>query len=391
MGGLVIGILLVVMIVALVSQTGWGRERALGFTLKTLGGQLNGKLIVERLEGNLLTGARLYEITLNDADGDLFLSADSAYLDYQLPTFFGGDIVIERLVVYDPDLYLRKLPGDTAWNYQEIFADTTPSTGNPRATLVDLAEFVDGLVIVRGTWEPEGDLTGTAREVAIEEALSDTSRLLVERVPGGFVRTMRFEELDAVASRILISGDERGGKYLQIDNISTLAYVWATPARIERGRGEVLLRGDLVQFRATPLVLPESQAALWGTVSFTDDAPRYDVHARGEEVALSDLQWIYPPFPSEGTVTGDLWFETRDEGMFYEVHDLTLRAPGTVIEGEASLVFGDTLRFLNADLEAEPLRVETVQQMLPIDIPVEGLRIGAAEIHALDDPGESGN
>lgn len=386
-GGIILGALLVVAGVSLVSQTSWGRERALTFTLGALGGQVNGDLDVARLDGNLLTGAYLYEITLLGPDGDLFVQADSAYIDYKLPTFFGGDIVIERLVVYDAEVYILKMPGDTIWNYQAIFSDTTTSKGQPRAILIDQGEFHESLVIVRGPWEPLED-GGRAREREIDVALSDTSRLLVERVDSGFVRTMRFEELDAVISRTLISSAERAGNYIQFDDISTNAYVWATPIQIDRGRGEVTLQGDLVKFRAAPVVFSESEAAVWGSVSFAGPEPRYDVHARGNEVALADLQWIYPPFPSEGTVTGDLWFETRPDGMFYEIHDLILRAPGTVVEGDAALIFGDTLRFLDANLNANPLRVETIQQMLPLEVPVEGLRIGSVEIHALDEPAD---
>ena len=128
LGGMLGAMVLIGAILMAFTQTDRGRARILAITLETLGGQLSdsSKLVVERLEGGLFTGARMYGIVLTDPAGRTMVASDSAYIDYQLPTFFGGDVVIDRLVLYHPDVLLYRLPGDSLWNYQAVLQDTTP-------------------------------------------------------------------------------------------------------------------------------------------------------------------------------------------------------------------------------------------------------------------------
>ena len=43
---------------------------------------------------------------------------------------------------------------------------------------------------------------------------------------------------------------------------------------------------------------------------------------------------------------------------------------------------GDSLLFSDISLRADPLDVNTVQAMLPVEVPVRGLRIGSVEIRS---------
>jgi hypothetical protein len=61
-------------------------------------------------------------------------------------------------------------------------------------------------------------------------------------------------------------------------------------------------------------------------------------------------------------------------------HDADVRAPGTHVVGSFGMQVGDTLRFMDVDLKAEPVRVSTIERMLPEGLPVRGLTLGGAEI-----------
>jgi hypothetical protein len=379
LGGIATGILLAALLVGFLTQTTPGHKRVLELTLQALGGQVNGRLTIDRVTGNLLTGARLYNLGLYEEDGTPLLLADSARIEYQLPALVGGDVVLDYLVLYDAELYVYREPGDTAWNYQRVFPPSE-NTGPGRATVIQRGRLVNTSVVVRSEWEPDEQLTGAARERAIAEAVADTSRLVVDRVPGGVVRTMRFRLDEVLLSRAVIAPEERGGRYFAIDSLAGTAWIWRDPLRIRALEGQLALRNDRVEFQAAPVLLPSSRLAARGVVDLSGEEMRFDITVLGERLALSDLQWLYPQFPQQGQVELRLTLETRPEGTLYLARDMRFESPGALIVGDLGMIVGDTIRFLNTALEAPVLDIPAVEAMLPTELPVEGLRIGRMEI-----------
>jgi hypothetical protein len=72
--------------------------------------------------------------------------------------------------------------------------------------------------------------------------------------------------------------------------------------------------------------------------------------------------------------------ETRDDGTLFLARDMRFRAPGTRLAGGFGMIAGDTLKFVDVDLRADPLDVAILEGMLPDSLPVRGLRIGSVEI-----------
>src|SRR5690606_25844075 len=152
-------------------------------------------------------------------NGEVMVAADSAYIEYRLASFLGGDIVINDLVLYHPDVLLYRTPGDSVWNYQAVLQDTPqapPDSGRARPTLLHALRMVDGEVTIRLPWEPADDVSDAERQQEIEEALADESRLAVESVPGGYLRTIVARVTDATLEALTIVADERGGTYLRV-------------------------------------------------------------------------------------------------------------------------------------------------------------------------------
>lgn len=383
LAGVVLAVVLAALAIGLVTQTDRGRARVLTYTVEALGGGLNGTLVIDRLEGNVLTGARLHGFALYQLDGRPFLVADSAHVEYDLPTFLGGDLVIDRLTIFRGTLWLKRFPADTMWNYQEVLLDTTESVGPGRATLIDRMELVDARIEVRMPWEPEVELGSTGYTRAEIEAFADTSRVVLEPAPGGYARRMSFSLRNAVLRKLTVAPDERGGSYLELEDAAGRLWLHRhTPLVVEGASGQLALREGVVYYRAPRILLPSAPVESAGVIDLSGGDPRYDLFLEGRRVRTGDLRWLHTGLPDEGSVSARFWFETRPGGLRFLVRDGRLVLPDTRIQGSFGLQLGDTLRILEADLEAEPLDMRTVQRLLPGDLPIEGLRIRSAVVES---------
>jgi hypothetical protein len=383
--GLVIAGIIGVAMVLSFSQTGWGRAQILGYTLQTLGGRLNGQLTIERLEGNLITGARIYQLALRDHDGVPLALVDSAYIQYRVATLLGGDVVITRLVLYDVRIDIFRMPGDTVWNYQEILRDPDPDPeAPPGATLIERMRLHNTHVRIRGPIEPDPRLSPARWERELSEMLAD-DRWMIEEVPGGHLREMLFDIHGAAISELFIGPDERGGIYLELTEGSADVRLWRDPPLEVRGaRAQLHLHDGIVNYSAPEIVLPNTRGESVGRIDLRGDRPMYDVVVTTPAFALADLRWLYPWLPEDpaaGRGSLRLWIEDRPDDLLVLAQDVVLEMPDTHITGQFGVLTGpDVFRFVDVDLEASPLNVESVERLLPADLPVEGLRIGSAVI-----------
>lgn len=386
--GIAIALVLGFATIAAISQTRWGRDQVLAYTLTALGGRLNGQLTIADLDGNLITGARLYEIALRDPDGTPLALIDSAYVRYQVATFLGGDVVITRLEAYQADINIFRMPGDTLWNYQRILQDPTPGPGgDPRATLIERLIAHDAHVVITMPVEPDERLSEARQAEELEMMLADTARYAIEQVPGGYLQTNTVDVADAEVTELYIGGEERGGLYVEVVDAVAEVRLWLEPPLEVRGvTAQLHLNEGVLNYEAPRVVLPNSTGASVGRIDLTGDRPLYDIFIASDQFALADLRFLYPWLPDdpeEGTGEARLWVEDREDGLLVLARDLELRMPGTRLVGSFGIITDaatEGLRFVDVELEAEPLRVESVEQLLPEDLPVEGLVIGGATI-----------
>jgi hypothetical protein len=387
--GVAIAIVLGFAGILLLPQTQWGRSQVLAYTLRALGGRFDGILTIQRLEGSLITGARLYELALTDRDGVPLALVDSAHIQYRIATFIGGDVVITRLILWDAQIQLLRMPGDTLWNYQEILRDPTPDpTVDPAdaaATLIERLRLENTRVTIRGPLEPDPRLSPARWEEELRQILADTARFEVEEVPGGYLRTQWIDIAEANLAELYIGPDERGGIYLEVHDALADVRLWRDPPLELRSlRARLHLREGVVAYQATEVVLPNTWAESVGRVDLRGDRPMYDVYVTTPGFVLADLRWLYPWLPDDPAAGGGslrLRVEDRPDELLVLARDLVLEMPGTHVTGQFGvLVAPERLRFVDVDLEAEPLDVDSVEQLFPADLAVEGLRIGGAVI-----------
>jgi hypothetical protein len=392
LGGAAVGVLLVLLLLNVVARTERGHEFVLQRTLDALGKNLQGKLIVGSIDGNLFEGAKVHGLQLVDEQGRPFIVADSAFLDYDVTTLLSPRIHITRATLYDPEVYVFKLPGDSLWNYQAIFA--SPAGRDPnrprveRATLLDTIRMVNGMVRVQTPWSPDSTLSPRARRLALAEALSDTSLALIDSVAGGYIRTMNFTRLHGRITGVRFAPGTRTGSRLHVDSLRGTAQIFRDTVGFRQVQAKVALLRAHVEVDVPVIALPGSQLSLSGVVR-TDSfpawfdarkAPMYDLAFRSDSVAFRDLQWLYPRFPDEARGSLSLRIEHRPEGMMFLGREIDLRARGTHLVGDFGMILGDTLRFVDVDVEAEPVNTATIERMLPEGLPVQGLRLGGVEI-----------
>lgn len=388
LGGLVAGLGLAALVLYVAASTGPGQEWVLRFTLDRLGRSLQGRLVIERVSGNLLTGARLYGIRLTGPDGVPFVVADSADLDYDIRTLLTARIHIEDVTLYQPQVLVRRMPGDSLWNYEEIFRDTSTvkrPPGPERHTYLDSIRLVNARARVQLPWEPTPGLSARAARREVAEVLSDTSTILVQRAPGGYLRTVNFTALNGRVSHVRFAPGTPQGTYLRVDSLGGFAQIFRAPVRITDLRGEMLVLPEQVQFHAPLVQLRSSRLGAAGTLRFPPEAeqPLYDVAILGQDVAFRDLRWLYPRFPGDARGSLTLLVESRSpdgKDVLFLARNADIRAPGTHVTGDFGMILGDTLRFVDVNLRAKPLRVATLEAMLPQKLPVVGLHIGSAEI-----------
>jgi hypothetical protein len=373
LAGIVAGVLLAIAAVQILSRTEWGQERVRNLALGWLQDAVAGEVRIGRLSGGgLLTGVTIHDFAIIDSLGRPFVQADSAEVSYDWMTLLGGSIVLNRATLYGPNISIEKLPGDSLWNFERVFPDTTPGESTAARSLImfESARIRGGVVAVRRPWEPDDP---------VEPA--DTARAILESVPGGRVTVTRFEIEEAEFGRFIWESPLEEGKLVTIESFRGSGYVWRDPFVVTNLQGTMTWVDSTISFDVPRFELPATRASLVGQVVIGEEENRYDVRLDGQQLALADLQWLYPRLPAEGGGTAILRIQSqRPKGILFLAERLRLTMPGTQLAGTVGVVAGDTLYFTAVDLTASPLDLDLVEGLLPGGLPVDGLLIGTVEV-----------
>src|SRR4051812_37875031 len=248
LGGLALGAALAFLVGNIVARTRPGHQWVLGQTLRALGGAIKGgKLTVARVDGNLFEGAKLYGVALRDPQGRAFIEADSAYAKYDVRTLLAPKIVIDSLTLYRPRIWVFKMPGDSLWNYQAIFADTTtPDTTRPhleRSTALGWVRMVDGTVRVETPFRADSTLSLAEQRRQLRAFQSDSSQVVIRAVPRGYVRTVDLRHLQGVLTGVRFGPGSELGTRLHIATLSGDVHFYRQPIVIRHLEGNLALPG----------------------------------------------------------------------------------------------------------------------------------------------------
>ncbi len=366
----------------LLTRTPLGVTRAGEYVLGSFRRQIHGSLRVGSVRSrSLLGGVTLHDVAIDGPTGAPFLRVDSVSVGYDWRSLVRGRIVLHDVTLYHPVLELEQVPGDTLWNFEHIFLDTTAGPSANRLILLRAVHLVNGFATVAYPLSVKGRLQP-----------SDTARLLVRHVPTGWQRVMRFEGVNGRLPRVLWSSPDEPGRLFNVDSIAGLAYVWQEPVPIRQGAGTLASRDSIVSFDFPTVRLPVTRGSILGRVIVRHEQNDYDVRVRTDTFSFSDLGWVYPRFPAHGGGSGELRILTVPRGTLWLMQDARIQAPGTRVAGSFGIVTGDTLYFTKVSLRASPFDLELVESMLPGGLPVKGLLVGTVVVDgplsALDTHGD---
>jgi hypothetical protein len=368
--GIVAGAIIGWLVIASVTRSEWGMNKVRNTALGWLADRVQGDVRIGRVSGGgLLRGARVHDLSIIDERNRPFLTVDSADVSYDWRTLIGGDIILTHVTLYHPRVYLEKLPGDTAWNYQYVFEDTTPSTGPGRRRLIMFndARIVNGFATVRTPVEPP-----------IERG--DTARMIIEQMDRGLTRVMHFDSLYGQLNRALWETPLEEGRMFDVRTIRGLAYVWREPVHISSARGKLTMRDSVVSLDFPDVRLPSSRGSVVGRV-LVEDRNLFDLQIDLDDFAFSDIDWLYDRLPVEGGGRGRLRMQSQpDGGLLFLAENARLSTPGMSVSGAFGIVVGDSVYFTRVDLRASPLDVRVIERMLPNGLPVDGLLMGTVEV-----------
>lgn len=373
LAGFVTGLILAMVAVQWLTRTSYAKEYVRQYAITWLDERVFGQIKIDRISGGgLLGGLTLHGFSIWDEDNRPFVITDSATVEYNWRTLVGGQIRLDRVKLWSPQLYIEQLPGDTAWNYQFIFADTTPDVGPDRRRLIlfENAELVNATIVIRRPFEQDDPI-----------AIDDTARLVLERVPGGIAKVMRFERVNAQLDRVVWESPIEEGRLFRVRNATGRGFIWKEPVTVTSLHGEVTTRDSIISFNVPRVVFGSSNAAVEGRVIMEEGLNFYDVIVDGSRLQFRDLHWLYPRFPQAGHANLTLRIQTqRPKGILWYASNARIVTPGTQMSGNFGVVVGDTLYFTDVNLRAAPLNVQLLEDILPGGLPVDGLLIGTVQV-----------
>jgi hypothetical protein len=249
--------------------------------------------------GGLFTGFTLHGVQLIGPDGAVVVSADSAWLGYDVMSLLTTRTLALR--AYNPELSLQRLD-DGRWNLLAALASPSDSLD------AVLAPSSDSLTSLPDSIEAPGDslaaefkaLTGGLADLEDVRIVNGTVR--IEQADGEW---LVFDAIEAVVPELelgLASGSDRA----DISSLSMRGHFEDGLLDVRTLRGVLLREGSILDLEASRLELADSQGK--GTVRFDWTSPE------GVEVALAldvrqlsmtDLHWLDAAIPA-GSGTGAL-------------------------------------------------------------------------------------
>ncbi len=113
-GSFVLALFVGLLVVAIVStQTAWFKDWLRRYVMREADAYLNGRLVIERLDGNLFTGLEIEGVTLTRGR-ETILAAKDVGLRYSLWDLISGSVVIDEIRINEPRVALSR--GPAGWN-----------------------------------------------------------------------------------------------------------------------------------------------------------------------------------------------------------------------------------------------------------------------------------
>ncbi|HET9424375.1 MAG TPA: translocation/assembly module TamB domain-containing protein, partial [Gemmatimonadaceae bacterium] len=389
-GGFLIAAMVVVTLGALVvwvyTGTDWGRERIRRYAQDFLQKEARGgRVRIGRISGNLLTGMTVHDIVITDTAGMPFVAVKRATGDYGIGDLINKRVWVNNIVLEQPLIVLSRSPL-TTWNWKEIFPrDTTPKPASEQTGWMDRLRFtnatiVDGTLIVRTPWTPSRKLSGVSADSAVREALKGSSRLVIEKVPGGYQKIAELKSVNAFLPLLRLSEPGFEERIADVGSLSMKAYPFRPPgAEVTAFRGVLRFTNDSAWWRRVNVRLPNTVAS--GDGSYHFDSGDLTIVARGNPVDFADLRWVYPRMPSNARGKVDFSLKWREGMEEYVARNANVTVGNARVLGSLGVTLTDTVWIHDTDLRFTQVSTVLLEQIVEgFESPRRGLLSGRVKI-----------
>jgi translocation and assembly module TamB len=391
LGALFIAVLIVVTLGALAlyvfSGTDWGRERMRRVAQNFLQRQaVGGRVRIGKITGNLLTGMTVHDFVITDSVGKPFVAVKRITGEYTIGDFLHRRVWATNIVLEKPVVVLDR-PPTGVWNYKAIFPrDSAHKTSHEgRLGWLDQMRFtngriIDGTIVVRSPWRPSKRLSKQAADSAIREAMDGNSRLVIEKVPGGYQKIAQLRTLNAIVPLLRLSEPGYPERLAEVASLSTQAYPFRPPAAdIRSFRGNLRFTDDSVWWKGVTVRLPNTVATGDGTYAF--DSGDLTITAHSPKTDFADMRWVYPRMPSNtrGNLNFDLkWREGFEE---YIATSMNVSSGDARILGSLGVTFSDTVAIHHTNLRFTDVSTVFLEQVIAgFKSPRRGTLSGTARV-----------
>ena len=377
--------ILVVGGVFLITNTDWGREQVRKRVLAMIQDNSHGIVRIGRVTGNLLKGFTLHDVVVTDSAGAPLADIEEIHARYQIRSLTSKRVEFDDLRLVRPIIVLDRKPGGI-WNYDRIFPrDTITPEGKRKTGWGTWIRFTDltierGDLTVRSPWEPDARLTGAERNDFIREELGPEGRLLIEKVEGGYQKISKFHEINATLPLLRLEDPEFPTRRADVSSLNMIAEPFRPPAVTVRSLvGGFDFTSDSLWFENVQVTLPGSRMA--GSGRYTIETNDLTLRARAQPVATSDLRWIYPRTPADGSGTLDFAMDWVGDTSIYIARNADVRIRNARLRGDLGITVAETYTLHDTNLRFSNLDTRLIEEMFPdIDPPRSGILSGRAKL-----------
>jgi translocation and assembly module TamB len=365
------------------TDTDWGRERTRRLLLSLVGKSVHGILRVGELDGNLLQGGILRDVSLTDSAGEPFFAASEVRVRYALRPFIQRRLYFDQVTVVRPVILLNRLPGGIL-NFYRIFPRDSIHAGPPGfGSWIKLTHVtvVDGDVTNRGPWEPDSEFTRRQKDSVIAYELGPKGRQNIVRVSGGFQRIAQFHHVYATLPLLQLADPKIAAQTIDVASLHMTALPMRPPAvGVTDLRGRFIVLNDSVYFHGIDAKLTGSRLVTDGRYNISSNDLR--LRLRANPIATNDLLWVDPDIPTGGTGKLDFALDWVGKTSDYQATHTSLRVAGATMDGKMGvLVRGDTMVYHDTDMRFARVDTRTIQQIFPtLRSPRQGFLTGRAAV-----------
>ena len=357
--------------VLVLSSTDWGHERVRRYAQTLINGQIHGTARIGRISGNLLTGVTVHNFSIVDTAGQPFVAVESMRARYSVMSLARKHIWIRDVIAVRPLIVLdRPAPKGSTWNWQRIFArDTTPKPASQQTGWGDWLRFTNvtvegGQVIVRTPWRPSERLGPTAKDSAVREALAGGGRVMIQRAPGGYQKTVQLDSIWANIPLLRLNEPGIKNRLLEVAALRMNAYPFRPPAAVVRDlKGSFPFNNDSIWWKGALAQLPMTEAKGDGSYVFSSGDMTMSLHA--EPAGFADMRWVYPRLPGNGRGKLDLKLMWRGALQDYQVSNADITMDRAHATGAIGITLGDTLTIHDTNLRFSGVDTRMLEQLIP--------------------------